>query len=1256
MFSRRTKKIFVVGLGIVLLTPLLLLVVLPLWFPWAFKAVTEGTPLTFSEYERLDSGHFRLKDVGFTNGTVHLSARSVESALPHTWVWSLRSTPSASNAPLVSIEDWRLEVQPPAPNGTTAVPDASQPAGPSEEAVRKSVYTEVSKVLQAADTIGRWLPFASASNGTAVVSGTTVLLPATQWAAGEVQTTFALPSLGETGRLEVLREPGGDRGVHIVFDTMGVDARLRVSLSGSNLVLLSTNSWKGTRVLARAEFGPEDVLPSRASIRSANLEVPADTLNLDGYQPLTGALSADWNAGEFQVSSQLRARPQAGNTNLPPAEVTLNASGDTNSVLVQQVQVQTPWLQARLAQPVRVVYRPPFVTTPAEFTIRSDLARQPFLALAGTITGRITGSPGTEQYPALAFSLAGEELGYEDLPSATLRLDGTLVYPTLNLSNVMIVLDDGSSVVIQGDADLRQKMVRQASVKVRGGFPGNYLPPRYSYRAAGLEASFVGPFDQLAHQGEFLLEDAQVPGVPVLQVSGAWAGTNVSIGDVRLGLQSSNAAVRLTSSVDGVPKNPTLQLRSLSISTNGQELLALQDRSEIRFATLSSNEWACSATPIRLAGPAGSLVVEGSCEWPAQGEFRIAATNVDLSVLSGLAGPPVPVRVDRLAAGGQWSKGPASLSVELRGGGKTADAGTNQALNLAELSAALEIHTTADGLSISNLAVVDSGGPLVTASGFLPLTVHPGSGGDLVRLESSRPIQFSAQASSTSALWQEIGRKAGVDFKGPELSFHAEGTPESPRGGFSVKLDQLVVRSTNAPPVELRNLVLRTEFDRKEARIELARVLVQGQPVEATGTLPLGWQFWSRFPTNPVPDLGEAELRLRLQQAPISAFALLYPKLLAPEGQVQADLALRQGGAYGEVVVSGAGLRPIPGVGPIQAINLRLALDGTTATFEKGTARFGTATLNLAGRADLGNWDQQQEVLPPLQLTLKGSRVPLSRSPDLILRSDLDLRLDKTNGAPMLVTGNARLQKSFFLTDLRALMSGGTTGPRKAAPYFSINTPFLAPWRLGINVTGEKFMKVRSPVFNGEVSANLRMTGTLGEPVALGDVQVDSGVVRFPFTRFQVQQGTAVITSQEPGRPHLNVIAGAEQYGYDLKLEVTGPADAPILQFSSTPPLSSERILLMITAGQFPGANQDMTTQRQAQAFATFFGRDLINKLSGGEPAEERLTIKSGSHLSEEGRATYLLEYRFADNWYLVGEYDRFSEFNVGIKWRFYTK
>jgi translocation and assembly module TamB len=111
-----------------------------------------------------------------------------------------------------------------------------------------------------------------------------------------------------------------------------------------------------------------------------------------------------------------------------------------------------------------------------------------------------------------------------------------------------------------------------------------------------------------------------------------------------------------------------------------------------------------------------------------------------------------------------------------------------------------------------------------------------------------------------------------------------------------------------------------------------------------------------------------------------------------------------------------------------------------------------------------------------------------------------------------------------------------------------------------------------------------------------------------------------------------------------------------VLQFSSIPPLSSEQIVLLVTAGELPSDDFTLTPQQKAQTVAVFLGRDLLTKLGVGDDSEERLTIQSGEQMSEQGKPTYSVEYKLTERWSLTGEYDRFNAFNAGLKWRIYSR
>src|SRR5438045_1306101 len=169
-------------------------------------------------------------------------------------------------------------------------------------------------------------------------------------------------------------------------------------------------------------------------------------------------------------------------------------------------------------------------------------------------------------------------------------------------------------------------------------------------------------------------------------------------------------------------------------------------------------------------------------------------------------------------------------------------------------------------------------------------------------------------------------------------------------------------------------------------------------------------------------------------------------------------------------------------------------------------------------------------------------------------------------------------------------------------------------------VYGVRCLNLRTSLFDGEVSANLHLQGTLEEPIILGGIKVDSGLVRFPFGNLDVQQGLVTLNSQDPYRPTLLVRAASKQFGYDIRMEVSGAIDAPVIQFTSNPSLSSEQILLMLTAGQMPQGTFSLTPQQRAQTVALFLGRDLLAKLGLSDQTQERLTIRSSEQVSEQWR------------------------------------
>ena len=393
-----------------------------------------------------------------------------------------------------------------------------------------------------------------------------------------------------------------------------------------------------------------------------------------------------------------------------------------------------------------------------------------------------------------------------------------------------------------------------------------------------------------------------------------------------------------------------------------------------------------------------------------------------------------------------------------------------------------------------------------------------------------------------------------------------------------------------------------------------------------------------------------------MQDAQIAGLAPLLPKALSPQGKLTVNVGLLAGGKLdGGLDVTGAATVPLGSFGVIREIGVKLKFLERTVDIQEITASLGGAPVRAAGRVDLRGHDWLKGAPPPFEIRLRGENVPLARSPDFIVRSDLDVTIHKTNAAPAVLGGVARLRNSVYLRDLKDLLPGGVATPSHRPPYFSVETAPWADWRLDLTLKGDRFLKVNSPLFRGLISGDLKLTGTLKEPVALGDLKIDSGAVQFPFANLDVTRGFVTLTSENPYRPQLQVTAASRRAGYDIKMEVSGPADQAVVQFSSTPPLTADQIVLMLTAGQMPRTDYSLTAEQRAGRVALYLGKNLLSQFGLGD-GSDRLTLRSGENITETGKSTYNVEYKLSRHWSLVGEYDQFNAFNLGLKWKILSK
>jgi len=1240
--GKRQRKLLLRS-GLIIFILIVFWLALPVWFPWVLRPLAETQGAHYASYTRVGYSHFRLTGVTLTNRTVRVSADTVDGMVPSSWLWKLVQATNSASEPFVVINSWQF---------------VSIPSGGPSSAVNSVARNTLSVVVG----LKKWLPVARLTNGSVRVEQTAIGVPVVNWSRGELTGSAVLPEPTGEVTLKANVSAGLAFRLEVVCESLRLRSQIRIWPSAAGLEIQSTNFWWSNKVDVYAQFGRTGQLPQLASLRAREFVLPAEVVPLAPYESLQGSLAARWEHGELGLDLNVTTHPPQNQTNLPRFTLDLHARGDTNEVIIQTAQLTAPWATAILSRELVVHFKGPLLDRPAQLNVAANLANQAWIPLQGELSGEADFTPARGKWPSASFSLAGSDIAYGSLALSNFTIAGSFDWPRLAITNASAQFPHRSLALARLDVNLAKETVSNGALRFTGRFANRWLPPTASYRDLSLSVSFNGPIDKLTHQGTIEVADFSNLYLRPLQLHASWIGQQQALQQFQLELSAGPSQVQAQGALTNSPGRMDLELSSLSLLTNQAPMLSLRQPVQLSLQPRDAGTgWKLSSSPIECSGPAGRLEANATLDWPQAGDLHVSLQRVSSSLLTSFVATNWPaLEVGDLQASAKWSNGPATYSVELSGAKLAPDQNLHlppKSFQVLSLLSELSLHGNAGGLTLSNLFVYSQTSAVVTAKGFVPLTLTPSTPTNLIHIDPQKPLELKATAEPHAFFWKEFTDWTGVSLRDPQLKLQISGDWEKPRGEVDLRTSELRLQngSTNLPV--LTDLKITLQLDQTQARLVDTHLLVQGQPVKVDAQIPLDPGFWEDLKRKKPPNWQRGSAQLRIEDAELAAFEPLFPNILASQGSFDLDLSVSPGGKLaGELTLQNARTRPLGDFGPIRNINARCRFLDRTLTIENVSAQISGAPLNITGHADLGGTEWVHGQLPPFSLTLRGTNVPLVRQPEVVVRSDLDLTAVKTNEAPPLIAGDVRLHDSFFLADLTALIPGQVAGPSRRPPYFNIEDPFLSDWRLDVKVDGVRFIKLSTPIFSGQVSASLELHGTLKDPVALGDLKIDSGLVRFPFASLQVQQGLVTLGSQDPYHPRLEVSAASKQYGYDIRMEVTGSADAPVIQFSSTPPLSSEQILLMVTAGQLPQGTFSLSSQQRAETVAMFFGRDLLSKLGIGDQNEARLMVRSGEEVSDQGRPTYHVEYKLSDQWYLVGEYDRFGDFNAGFKWRIFSR
>ncbi len=1229
-------KIFLALLSVVLFL-VLVIAALPLWFPWALRPIAKRYGATYTSYQRVGYQRFQLSNFTLTNGPTRVQAQEVTGFVPTVWLW--RHWRSANDKQFLTVRSWNYASVP-----RDNLPHANAPV---------SVHAIYQTVQIIAATLQNWVPNAKLTNGTLSIQNQVIGIPEATWTNRTLATTV---SFSNQPPITVVAStaPSAPWKLRIDSDANQFRSEFAITNRPEKIDIIGAIDWLTNRINLAATFPSRGYIPDTASVRADAFHLQGTLLRSLQATDLRGALRADWQTNHFNV--QLTAKAIEQGSNLPPVDIEIRASGDTNAAQIDVAKISTPALHAELPAPVAVSFRAPFLSQPADLNLAVDLNQQHLFVATGTLNGHAVISPG-EKTPRVSFTLSGTGVTTTSLSTSNLQMNGELNWPVLDVQRAQIVMDDSSHVDLAGKYDFAHKTIHDGRLNSTGPFGGQFLPAGYAFETATVSAQFAGPVASITNSTKAHVTHLIVPHIPPVDIDASWSGQGLNFTNAEVTLKTGTTSLLLRGSTTIEPKTKSLTLTALELSNSNHVALRLDQPTQIALeqATTGTNAaWNLIIAPLHLVGDEGDFSISATVRWPERGAIQGEAHGLDAHLLKDfIRQADADAVLNHLTFSGGWTNGPVAFEL-------TSDA-TLKTREEFPFSAEAKFTGGKDGITIERFSVLSATQMVSRAEGTLPISFYPSRKEGMLQIDDKAPLKLHALTDPKSVLWEKIAAATGLKLQEPNLTVNLEGTWAAPQGQASLQVERIEMSGLAGHPLpSVENVDILAVMNRATAQISRFNFEIEKQPVRLTGEIPLGESFWSSLrQKRRLPDWHDATAHLQIDNAQVAAFTSLLPEILSAEGTASADISLERGGnVRGELSITNARTHALESIGPVRNIQVLAHLDGKTVRLDNASGEIGGQRVNIDGSMQLDEQVFRTNGLPLFQVHVSGTNVPLARNPSILLRANMDLAVTNSGTEIPVVYGTVKLRNSLFLADIQTLVPERTASARRRPPYFSVEVEPWAQWRLKVNVTGDSFLRVQTPLFRGKISTVLSLQGTLKDPLALGQVKIDPGsLVTFPFSSLDVKQGFISLTSEDPYRPSLYITAQSRRFGYDVKMEATGPVDQPVVQFTSVPGLSSEEIVLMLTAGQVPrGVGATTTTQQRAQGLALFVGKNLLSDFGLGGGGQERLAIRSGQEISESGRPTYDIEYKITDKWSVIGEYDRFDQYNLNLKYKIYSK
>ncbi len=380
---------------------------------------------------------------------------------------------------------------------------------------------------------------------------------------------------------------------------------------------------------------------------------------------------------------------------------------------------------------------------------------------------------------------------------------------------------------------------------------------------------------------------------------------------------------------------------------------------------------------------------------------------------------------------------------------------------------------------------------------------------------------------------------------------------------------------------------MRATLQNNRIKIDSAHLISRDSDVSVTGTIALN----SKTPLDLHVD-GKADLTV----------LHVFERDIYSSGAVVLQATVR--GTYQQPNIGGfldlknANINLIDAPNGLSNANGRVTFDGNRANIQNLTAETGGGKVKMTGFVAF----PAQTITFRLQAEANGVRVRYPEGVSTVADASLSLTGSRERSV---LSGTITILRTAFnpRTDVGSILASSAS-PVKTA---SAQTGILGGLQFDVGVQTSPDISFQTALTESlQAEANLRLRGTVSNPVLLGRINITQGDLTFFGNKYTINSGTIAFYNPVKLEPILNVDLETRARGVDVTITVSGPINKLNVSYHSDPPLQFSDIVALLATGRTPAdatiaARQPaaVTQSWQQLGASALVGQAIANPVAG---------------------------------------------------------